>query len=103
MVRMEKIGLADAIAAVRSELAAAAADGSANEIQFPVRGVDLEFQVGVTWEGGAGGKARFWVLDLESSARGARESVQLVKVSLGPPVNRQGEVVKVTRPSSDEP
>ena len=100
---MTEIGLSQAIAAVRAELAAAVEQGADAELQFPVDGVELEFRVGVTWEGQTGGKVRFWVLEWGASGRGARESAHTVKVSMGAPVNRAGEVVKVTRRSREKP
>jgi hypothetical protein len=100
---MAEIGLSEAIVAVRTELAAAVEQGLDAEIQFPVDGVELEFQVAVTWEGQTGGKARFWVLEWGASGRAARESAHTVNVSLGAPVNRAGEVVKVTRRSGEKP
>jgi Trypsin-co-occurring domain 2 len=100
---MAEIGLSDAIAAVRTELAAAVKQGADAELQFPVDGVELEFQLAVTWEGETGRKARFWVLEWGMSGRGAREWAHTVQVTLGPPVNRAGEVVKVTRHSQEKP
>jgi hypothetical protein len=100
---MAEIGLPEAIEAARAELAAAVEQGADAELQFPVDGVDLEFQVAVTWEGQTGGKARFWVLEWDASGRAARESMHVVRVHLGAPVNQAGEVVKVMRRSPEKP
>jgi Trypsin-co-occurring domain 2 len=94
---MTEIGLQAAIAAVRQDLAAAAKEGADSDFQFPVDGVEMEFQVAATWEGETGGKIRFWVLEWGASVSGTHESVHKVKVSLGAPVNKAGDVVKVNR------
>ena len=100
---MEKIGLSETIDAVREELAAAAARVGEQEIQFPVGGVELEFNVGVTKaaEGRAG--VKLWVIDLGASGSYTQESLQKVKVTLEPPVDRTGAPVKVGRRASEKP
>ena len=103
VMRMAEIELSDAIAAVRTELATAVEQGADAEFQFPVDGVELEFHVAVSWEGQTGGKVRLWVLEWGASGRGVRESAHTVRVSLGAPVNRVGEVVKVARGSAEKP
>jgi hypothetical protein len=100
---MTEIGLQAAIAAVRDDLTAAMTDGAHAEFQFPVDGVEMEFQVAVTREGSTGGKVRFWVLDWDASVSGTHEQVHKVKVSLGAPVNRAGQVVKVTEHTLEKP
>jgi hypothetical protein len=100
---MAEIGLADAIAVVRQELATAMERGAGADLQFPVDGVELEFQVGVTTEGQTGGKARFWVLEWGAEASRSREATHRVTVSLGPPVDLAGNVVKVTQRSLGRP
>ena len=100
---MAEIGLSEAIAAVRAELAAAVEQGGDAEFQFPVNGVQLEFHVAVTTtsEGRAG--VKFYVVELGGAGSYAREEVQTVTVTLGAPVDRAGEVVKVTRQSRQKP
>lgn len=100
---MAEIGIAEAIAAVREELATAVDQGADATFQFPIDGVELEFQVGVTTEGETGGKARFWVLEWGASGSHSRESTHRVKVTLGAPVGSDGNVVKVSRRSTDLP
>jgi hypothetical protein len=76
---------------------------SRSDVQFPVEGVELEFHVGVTRsaEGKAG--VRFWVVELGGGGGYAMESIQKVKVTLGPPVDQQGTPVKVSRTSGAKP
>ena len=96
---MEKIGLVETIDALRSELAAAAEKAQGQEIQFPIGSVQLEFQVGVTWDAEAKGGVKFWVLELGVSGSYANESVQKVTLNLEAPVNELGESVIVGRMS----
>jgi hypothetical protein len=88
---------------LRSELAAAVEKAQGQEIQFPINSVQLEFQVGVTWETEAKAGVRFWVLELGASGSYANESVQKVTLNLEAPVDLEGKSVKVTRRSREKP
>jgi hypothetical protein len=92
---MQRIGLAETVAAVRSELAEAVRRGAGEDIQFPVGDITLQFQIGVTKsaEGTAG--VNVWVLELGGTGTYARESVQTVTVALRAPVDADGNPVKV--------
>jgi hypothetical protein len=100
---MKKIGLVETIDALRSELAAAVEKTQWQEIQFPISSVQLEFQVGVTWDAEAKGGVKFWVLELGASGSYANQSVQKVTLNLGAPVDAEGRAVKVTRRSQEKP
>ncbi len=100
---MEKIGLAETIDALHAELAAAVKRGQGQEIQFPIGSVELEFQVGVTWDAEAKGGVKFWVLELGASGGYANESVQKVTLNLEAPVDAEGQPVKVTRHLQQKP
>src|SRR5437764_10076503 len=100
---MEKIGLVETIDALRSELAAAVEKAQGQAIQFPIGSVELEFQVGVTWDAEAKGGVKFWVLELGASGSYAHESVQKVTLKLEAPVDDEGRTVKVTRRSQQMP
>jgi len=100
---MEKIGLVETIDALRSELAAAVEKAQGQEIQFPIGSIQLEFQVGVTWDTEAKAGVRFWVLELGASGSYAKESVQKVTLNLEAPVDDEGREVKVTRRSQQKP
>ncbi|MEV7122614.1 trypco2 family protein [Kitasatospora griseola] len=97
-----RIGLTEAVAALQQELALAARAAMDNDLRFPVEGVTLEFQVAVTVDSQAGGKAKFWVLELGADAGYSRETVQTVTLKLGAPVQADGESVLVTSPPSAE-
>jgi len=73
------------------------------DIQFPVNGVDLEFQVGITRSAEATAGIRLWVIDVGGKGGYESQSAHTVKVSLGAPVNQQGETIKVTRSASYKP
>ncbi len=98
-----KVGLADAVDALRAELSEAMARARDQEIQFPVGEIQVEFQIGVTRE--AEGKAglKVWVLELGGGGSYTRESVQKITVSLEPPVTADGQRVKVHRDLDRKP
>ena len=98
-----EIPLVETIEALRTQLSAAVAAGSDQEIQFPVNGVDLEFHVGVTRAAAGTGGVRFWVVELGASGSYTAESIHPVKVSLGAPVDATGQTVKIRRTTSEKP
>ena len=98
-----EIGLVEAIEAVRGELTRAVAASADQEIQFPVDKVDLEFHVGVKRSADGSGGIRFWVIELGAKVIRESESVHTVKVSLGAPVDPDGETIKVMRSISGKP
>ena len=100
---VERIGLAETVAALRAELAAAVAAGADQEIQFPVGPVQLEFHIGVTKSAGGKGGLRFWVLELSGEGIRATETIQKLTVTLEPPVDAAGERVRVYRGSDQKP
>ncbi len=100
---MERLGLAETVEALRAELAQAAAAGARADFQFPVSGVQLEFHVGVTKAGEAKAGVKFWVVELGGGGSYAREEIQTVTVTLGSPVDRNGEAVKIYRGSPKKP
>jgi hypothetical protein len=95
--------LAETVEAVRAELARAVAAGANAEFQFPVTGVQLEFHVTVTRTGEGTAGVKFWVVGLGGSGSYAREEIQTVTVTLGAPVDRNGDPVKINRNSAQKP
>lgn len=83
---------------MRAELPALIEQGADAELQFPVEGVGLEFQVAMTSKARRG-KARFWVVVWGTSVSGFRAPARAVEVSLGALVNQAGDVVGVKRRS----
>ena len=100
---MAEIGLRETIDALRAELTAARAEAMDADVQFPVAGVQLEFHVGVKRGADGKGGVKFWVLELGGGGSYARETIQKVVVTLGPPVDRAGAPVKVADPSTVRP
>ncbi len=100
---MEEIGLVEAIEAVREELVQAVLAGAQRPLQFPLEGVELTFQVGVTREHAPGGKLKFWILQLGYEQRDQHQSVHTVKVNLGAPLDDAGTPFKVTARSTEKP
>jgi len=100
---MKQLELAETVEALWAELARAAAAGAGTGFQFPVAGVQLEFHVGVTKTGEGRAGVRFWVVELGGSGSYAREEIQTVTVTLGAPVDQNGDPVKIYRASAQKP
>jgi hypothetical protein len=100
---MEGLELSEVIQAVRLQLAEAAAQSAGQSIHFPVEGVELQFQVGVTKSVEAKGGVKFWVLDLGGGGSREAQSMQTISVKLGAPELADGTPLKVSRRSDDEP
>jgi Trypsin-co-occurring domain 2 len=100
---VDKIGLPETIEAVRAELRNAIAQAEGQELQFPVGGVQLEFQVGITREASGEGRLKVWVLELGAGVSYARESLQKVTITLDAPVDADGKSVRVIRRSHNKP
>ncbi|WP_309235476.1 trypco2 family protein [Streptomyces sp. TRM64462] len=76
--------LADMIAQLRSELSRAMADGDGGELRFQAEKLELELTVGVERSREPGAKVRFWVFDVNHSARSARTATQRIMLTLQP-------------------
>jgi Trypsin-co-occurring domain 2 len=100
---VERLGLAESVEALRAELARAATAGAGAGFQFPVTGVQLEFHVGVTKAGEGSAGVRFWVVELGGSGSYAQEEIQTVTVTLGAPVDDNGDPVKIYHGSAGKP
>lgn len=100
---MKQLELAETVEALRAELGRAVAAGAEASFQFPVTGVQLEFHVGVTKTGEGKTGVRFWVVELGGSGSYAREEIQTVTVTLGAPVDQNGDPVKIYRASAQKP
>ena len=100
---MKQLELAETMEALRAELAAAAAAGARSAFHFPVAGVQLEFHVGVTRTGEGKAGVKFWVVELGGSGGYAREEIQTVTVTLGAPVDPNGNPITIYRSSAEMP
>jgi hypothetical protein len=88
----ERIPLADAIRALRTELLEAMSVGSESELRFGVSGVDLEFEVEASRTGEAEAGVKFWVVNVGAKGSLSTGSTQRVKLSLVPVLASGGEV-----------
>ncbi|WP_405009353.1 trypco2 family protein [Kitasatospora sp. NBC_01539] len=79
-----RIGLADAVAAVRDELMEAATRGEGRALAFDVGPVEMEFEIELRAEAKAGGKFRAWVVSGEAEAGVSRGSTHRVSFTLTP-------------------
>ena len=96
------IGLADAIAMLRTEVLSAHTASARSTVRFPVTSMTLELKVVATRS--ADGKAGFCVpfvnVELGGSAGWQRESTQTLTVTFGSPVDDNDDPVKVDRASN---
>ena len=103
MKESSTVGLADALEALREELATARAKAAGEDLQFPIQSVTIELKLGVTIS--ASGKAGFRVpvvgAELGGSAGYDRASIQTLTLVLGAPVDQYGEPVKVANLSDE--
>jgi hypothetical protein len=79
-----RIGLRQTIAAVRSELVGAMADGADSALRFDVGPVQLDLAVDVTNEVGGEAGVRVWVLSLSGGGRTEVRNSHRVMVTLNP-------------------
>lgn len=81
---MNKIGLADAIAALRAELRTAVAASAKEEIKFEVGEVVVELEVAVekSVEGSAG--VNVWVIDVNAGGTRATTATHRITIPLKP-------------------
>ena len=97
------IGLTDAINMLRAEVLNAHAAAADSLVQFPVESLTLELQVVATRsaDGKAGFSIPFVNVELGGSAGWQWENTQTVTVTFGPPIDPDGNVLKVARSSSE--
>lgn len=78
------IGLRDAVAAIRAELAAAMADGAGHDLKFDVGPVQLDLAIDVTGQAGGEAGIKVWVLSLTGNASAAVTHSHRISVTLQP-------------------
>lgn len=98
----EGIGLRQAIAAVRSELIGAMADGVESALRFDVGPVQLDFAVDVADAIGGEAGVRVWVLSLSTSGRTEVHNSHRVTVTLNP-VHASGTSPRIADQASAQP
>lgn len=100
---MEKIGLVETIDALRTELAEAVAKGNNAEFQFPVAGIQLEFNVTITRDATVDGGIKLWVVSLGGGASAGNATTHKVVVNLEPPVDQAGRSIQIHLRSAEKP
>ena len=97
------IGLADALEALRAELASAQAKAAETDVRFPIETLTIELKAGVTRtkEGKAGFRVPVVGAEFGGSVGFDHETLQTVTIVLGSPVDREGRPVKVAQSSQE--
>jgi hypothetical protein len=80
----EWVGLADAIKALRQEIAAAMEEGQDKSVRFELGPVEMEFLLQVTKDAGASAGVKFWIVSLGGQAGISSGSTHRVKLALTP-------------------
>lgn len=78
------IELASVIRDLRDELETAVAVGGGEELRFELGPIELEVTVAVERSGGAGGKVRFWVVELGGELKTDATDTQWIKLTPTP-------------------
>lgn len=84
---MQRIGLSDAIADLRSELTRAFEQGADEPLKFEIGAVDLELEVEVIVGGTVKAETKWWVVSAGAEAKGERTSNHRIKLTMTPKVN----------------
>ncbi|WP_042385449.1 trypco2 family protein [Streptacidiphilus melanogenes] len=90
-----RVGLADAIEAIRGQLVDAAERGAGSELAFEVGDIQLEFSVQLSHDRTARGGVKAWVLTAGYESAQARAETQRVSVTLRPKRRASGADVLV--------
>ncbi|MET9773530.1 trypco2 family protein [Streptomyces sp. NPDC006367] len=100
---LEPIGLADAIGAVRAELARAQAEGARSDWRFSVEQVSLEFSVQFHRAGEGGAGLRLGVVEARLGGSVSHDSTHRIEVALKPLPRPDGRHHEVSREDTGTP
>ncbi|MFG2500778.1 trypco2 family protein [Streptomyces sp. NPDC048441] len=78
------VELEEMIAQLRGALSRAMADGEGDGLRFQAEKLELELTVGMERSREPGAKVRFWVFDVQHSARSAQMATQRISLTLQP-------------------
>jgi hypothetical protein len=94
---MDGINLAEAIEMLRAEVLAAQRAAAGADAQFPIQTLTVQSKVGLTKlvDGKVGFKVPLVGAELGASTGLHQETIQMVTLVLGPPVDQQGRAVTV--------
>jgi hypothetical protein len=103
---MERIGLREAITALRAELTQSISDSEGEALRFEVGQAELEFQVEVERSAEGSSGIRFWVVDVGGKGSRTSSYVHTVRLPLKPMSSDGGPVLtggaRVPRASAPE-
>ncbi len=90
---MVKIGLKDAIEALRSELSESILVSEGKEVRFEVGEIEMEFQVAIEQATTGKGGIKFWVVEMGGDVSDKTSTVHKIKIPLKP-VWKDGTPIK---------
>jgi Trypsin-co-occurring domain 2 len=90
---MNRIGLKDAIEALRIELSESVLVSEGKEVRFEVGEIEIEFQVAVEQTTEGKGGIKFWVVELGGSVAQKDSKTHKIKIPLKP-VWKDGSPIK---------
>ncbi|MFQ5561765.1 MAG: trypco2 family protein [Nitrospinota bacterium] len=90
------IPLVDAIEDLRVQLQEASKNADGKSLRFKVEGMELEFKCTVSREDNVEAGVKYWLLNAQAGAKMKDEMVHTVKIKLGPPVDRDGNEIKLS-------
>ena len=95
MTEPTRIGLAEAVRGVRTELRAAMAEGEDERLRFDVGEVEMEFAVEVRRDAAVQGGVQVWVVNLGGSAGRSSTATHRLRVTLTPTDVRTGRSPRI--------
>ncbi len=81
---MQKIGLKEALEALRAELSESILLSEGKEVRFEVGEIELEFQIAIEKTAEGRGGIKFWVVELGGGTTAKDTTVHKVKIPLKP-------------------
>lgn len=100
MTGLKRIGLQEAITALRAELIESVAASQGERLRFEVGEITMEFQIEVERSTEAKGDIKFWVVDLGTSETTKDKNVHTVTIPLKP---LQADGIPILTGSDDIP
>jgi predicted N-acetyltransferase YhbS len=85
------IELAHVVRQLRAELAEAQRQADGEELRLELGPIELELSLVLSSEGGAGGKVRFWVVEVGADGRASGSSTLRVTLTLNPRFSTSAE------------
>ena len=81
---MVKVGLKDAIEALRSELSESILVSEGKKVRFEVGEIEMEFQVAIEQTGTGKAGLKFWVVELGGEVADKTSMIHKIKIPLKP-------------------